>query len=49
MVRAAREWLSLDLANREGLNSYLDYWKHDICGYARATNIDAELRDDTAS
>lgn len=37
MVRAAREWLSLDPANREAVARYLDYWVHDVCGYARPT------------
>jgi hypothetical protein len=35
MVRAAREWLALDLADREAVGGYLDYWVHDVCGYAR--------------
>jgi hypothetical protein len=34
MVRAAREWLSLDLADRRAVTRYLDYWVHDVCGYA---------------
>jgi len=37
MVRSAREWLSLDLADREAVERYLDYWVHDVCGYARPT------------
>ncbi|MFJ8691143.1 hypothetical protein [Micromonospora wenchangensis] len=34
-VRAAREWLSLDLANREAVARYLGYWVYDVCGYER--------------
>ncbi|MGW3891442.1 hypothetical protein ACWD69_22360 [Micromonospora chokoriensis] len=42
IVRAAREWLSLDLANHEAVGRYLDYWVHDVCGYARraGTGVD---------
>ncbi|MEO3772778.1 hypothetical protein [Micromonospora sp. B9E7] len=32
MFRAAREWLSLDLADREGVARYLNYWVYDVCG-----------------
>ncbi|MEV1321216.1 hypothetical protein AB0J14_34660 [Micromonospora arborensis] len=42
MVRAAREWLSLDLANREAMARYLDYWVHDVCRYARRAGTDAD-------
>ncbi len=34
MVRAARGWLALDLADREAVARYLHYWVHDVCGYA---------------
>lgn len=42
MVRAAREWLSLDLANHEAVARYLDYWVHDVCGYARRAGAGAD-------
>ncbi|MFG1651918.1 hypothetical protein ACGFIE_18540 [Micromonospora sp. NPDC049275] len=42
MVRAAREWLSLDLADREAVARYLDYWVHDVCGYARRAGAGAD-------
>lgn len=35
MVRAAREWLSLDLADRAAVARHLNYWVYDVCGYAR--------------
>jgi hypothetical protein len=35
MVRAAHEWLALDLSSRGNVDRYLDYWLHDVCGYAR--------------
>jgi hypothetical protein len=37
MVRAAREWLALDHDDREAVEGYLDYWLHDVCGYARSS------------
>lgn len=42
MVRSAREGLSLDLADREAVERYLDYWVHDVCGYARPTGPGAD-------
>ena len=39
MARAAQEWLSLDLADRKAVTRYLDYWVHDVCGYARRVGL----------
>lgn len=35
MVRAAQEWLALDLADDAVLDRYFDHWLHDVLGYAR--------------
>jgi LmbE family N-acetylglucosaminyl deacetylase len=35
MVRAAREWLALDLADDAALDGYFDHWLRETLGYAR--------------
>ncbi|PWU48979.1 hypothetical protein DLJ46_10525 [Micromonospora globispora] len=35
MVRAAQEWLALDLADDAALDRYFDHWLHEVLGYAR--------------
>jgi hypothetical protein len=35
MVRAAQEWLTLDLADDAALDRYIDHWLHDALGYSR--------------
>ncbi|MET8281521.1 hypothetical protein [Micromonospora sp. NPDC005174] len=35
MVRAAQEWLALDLADDAALDRYFDHWLHAVLGYAR--------------
>ncbi|WP_406045137.1 hypothetical protein OG799_12090 [Micromonospora sp. NBC_00898] len=35
MVRAAQEWLALDLADDAALNRYFDHWLHEVLEYAR--------------
>jgi hypothetical protein len=35
MVRAAREWLTLNLNDGDAVGRYFDYWLYDVCGYER--------------
>ncbi|MGK5441151.1 hypothetical protein ACSNN7_04870 [Micromonospora sp. URMC 105] len=35
MVRAAQEWLALDLADAAALDRYFDHWLYDALGYSR--------------
>ncbi|MET8911012.1 hypothetical protein [Micromonospora sp. NPDC004551] len=38
MVRAAQEWLALDLADDAALDRYFDHWLYEVLGYARNEN-----------
>ncbi|MEU5530676.1 hypothetical protein ABZ744_27460 [Micromonospora chersina] len=38
MVRAARQWLALDLTDDAALDRYFDHWLHEILGYERDRN-----------
>lgn len=35
MLRAAREWLTLDCDDRDAVDRYFDHWLYDVCGYKR--------------